>query len=646
MRIKCRHILPLVFFVLQTKNNFAQQSIDSVQQIDTVSIIENRVDYKTIQGSFPIINIPDVAEIHSTCDIGAVLQQFTSVQINSYGLGNASSISIRGANDDHTNVFWNGLKINSLSLGGTDVSLIPFESGDHISVETNNSFIGGSVNINSKPDWKNTIDFKVRSDFSSFDNYRNTLFLKAGNNKIQFHTSGFYQTAQNNFTYVDVYKFNNPIDTANHNHLKSFGTVNTLFFQLKKQVFITIGSWFQKKDKEIPSIMGANEISGKFQMDKSVRHYINIDKTISKGEMHFSVAHSYDELLYTDKHLPSDTFLLINSSYKTNRISNTFLFQHTFKHNLSLESGYFYNINMANVKEYVKKVTDHVGEVYSRLKWDNKVFNAGIQLTQPFSSFKYVRPQFFANAGFKTKNPSKQYCIGISYSDKYRFPDLNDRYWNPGGNPKLKPEFGWALNLNNGIEVQKQQHWFSSNIQLHYSEIKNNIVWTPITNSIWSPKNLKSARLYGIESNATYSYHKSDEFYVYLNVIYNFNRAQIIKDENNADLQGHFLRYKPQQTFKANFYIEQKYAGLGLNYIYTSTRFTDEENFDFFALKPYHLLDAYLTFKGNIKQQHQLQFIFKINNITNTSYESIRSYAQPRRYYSMSFIYHFSKLKK
>ncbi len=649
MQTKFGYILLLVFFVGITKNNLAQQSIDSVQQIDTVNIVgdthncENNIIHCFLKAQ----GTPENPFLSAQGDIGAALQSITAVQVNSYGTGNVSSISIRGANDDHTNVYWNGLKINSLTLGGTDISMVPFESGSEFIVETNNSSFGGSVSINSKTDWNNIINLRIKSDISSFDNYRNTLALKAGNNKIQFHTNTFYQTAKNNFTFADVYKFDNPIDTISHNSLKSIGTVNNLFFQLKKQIFISVGSWFQKKNKEVPSIMGSNEMSGKFQKDMLIRHYISFDKYATKTNYHLSFAHSYDELNYTDKRMPTDTFLFINSNYKTNRISNSFLVNNAFKHNLSLHSGYFYNVNIANVKEYVKKVTDHIGEVYSQLNWDNKRFKAIVKITQPFSSIKYVRPQFSAEAGYSTKeNKNIIYKTSISYNDKYRFPDLNDRYWNPGGNPNLKPEFGLSINSSNSIEAHKSNHYFYSSIDIYYTKIKNNIVWTPVTNIIWSPKNLKSTQLYGIESQATYLYNKHDKIYVYLKTVYNFNRAQITEDANNADLIGNYLRYKPQHTFKANFYIEQKYIGIGLNYIYTSTRFTDEENFEYFALKPYHLLDAYLAFRGTIKEEHELQFIFKINNIANTSYESIRSYAQPLRNYTISFIYNFSKLLK
>ena len=159
---------------------------------------------------------------------------------------------------------------------------------------------------------------------------------------------------------------------------------------------------------------------------------------------------------------------------------------------------------------------------------------------------------------------------------------------------------------------------------------------------IWSPKNIKTTQLYGSEIQVKYAVQQAEKFNFFINTIYSFNRAEIVKDINNSGLKGNFLRYKPQHTFKSNFYVEQKYIGLGADYMFASLKYTDEENFDFFALKPYHLLDAYITFKGAIKK-HELQFMFKVNNITNTSYESIRSYAQPLRNYSITFIYNFSK---
>lgn len=647
MQTKRCYILLSLFFVLLTKNNFAQQSLDSVQHLDSVTVLDFCIlsVTKFKHATYLINNIQkQYASQHTIEDI---LQTTTPVQINSYGTGNVSSVSIRGANDDHTNVFWNGLKLNSLTLGGTDISLIPMESGDMLSVETNGNSFGGNINIQSKPDWNIKYKAGFRSDINSFDNFRNTLNIILGNRKVQYHATGFYQQARNNFVYTDKYKFNEPLDTMNHNELRSYAVINTFHLLLKNQQSISFGNWYQFKDKNVPNIMGLNSVSSKNQIDNSIKSFFIWKKSNqTKYDLELNFSHVYDQMKYTDKLLPTDTFLFINSFYRTHRISNSFTSKNYFKYNLQLLSGYTYNILYANVREYAKKAIDHVGEVFSELEYNYRdQLVSSFKITQPFSSFKFIRPQFSSKIAYKI--PTQKYEVQVSYTDKYRFPDLNDRYWYLVGDKNLKPEIGWTVELANKFLLfpnPKSRHNFSGNINVYYTKIKNNIIWTPINAVLWSPKNLKITQLYGIESKLNYNYNNKN-LLVNANVIYNFNRAQILEDEDNIDLKGNFLRYKPQHTFKTNFYAEQKYIGIGLNYVYTSSKFTDEENFKYFVLKPYHLLDVFITFKVTIKYQHTFQFIFKINNVTNTVYESVRSYAQPLRNYSISFIYNFSKLQ-
>lgn len=633
-----------VLFVLLTKCHYAADVLDSVQQIDTVRIHGNKPSANLFNSYSIIEKENSIASLNTINGIADVLQRFTSAQVNSYGAGNIASISIRGTNDDQSNVYWNGIKFNSLTLGTTDLSIIPIESTDALLIDNNSSAIGGNVQLQTRPNWSNIVSIKAKSDLSSFDNYKNGISLKVGNSRIQFHSDAYYHTAKNNFTFKDIYKFGNPIDTANHNQLKSIAAINQLFFQFRKQIFISIGSLYNKKDKDLPAIMGTNELSSKFQKDKTLRHFITIDKSIKNGDFNFSFSHAFDELLYTDKRLPTDTFLFINSNYKSHRIASTFKSNSYFKYKLSLQTGYTYCIQFAQVKEYGKKhVLEHIGDVYAKLKWENNNFNSSLSITQPFSSFKYIRPQFTWSAAYKTNNTNKQYTIQLLYSDTYRFPDMNDRYWSPGGNPKLKPEHGWKMSVDNSFRLLKNKNQFSVNTSVYVSIINNNIVWTPITNAIWTPKNLKKTRMYGVETAVDYSYRDADKFLFQLQAMYLFNKSQILQDYLQHQLEGKYLRYKPQHSIKLNMYVEQMFVGFGANYTYTSLRYTDEDNLSYYMLKPFHLLDAFITFKGTIQDKHTLQFLFRINNITNTAYESIRSYAQPLRNYTISFIYKFSK---
>lgn len=641
MQVKAVYIVSLVFCVFAETVCFATDSLPAIQQLDTLEVIGRVKQHSAGPTIFTVS--PEQNYFSGHDNVEQLLESSSPVWINSYGPGNASSISIRGANDDHTTVYWNGLKLNSLTLGGTDLSIIPPEAGTEINVNTGGTAFGGSIEMNTRPDWNNRFQLRLQSDFGTYRHFRNCIGFAGGNRRFQFHSNTFVIHGLDNFSYTDPYKFNAPRDTAFHNAIKEYGTLNEAFLQLKHQQYLSFGSWFQWKDKDIPAIMGSYEDSQKFQHDMSLRHYLQWEKYSEHIIFHLNAGHSYDVQHYIDKKLPTDTFLLINSDYHTHRIEQSFYILNTFKHGLSLTSGYDYNLMLAKVKEYTRFAHDQTGEACSKLNLVSGDLQTSLRIAQPFSSYRYLRPQFYADAGYTTTN--KRYAILFSYSDKYRFPDLNDRYWNPGGNPALKPETGWSVNLGNTLQWKPETsspHQLKAQWNLYYSRIENIIVWTPVTNILWTPRNLKSSRLYGSEFLLSYTFTAREGFRFLARAMYLYNRAQILKDENNPALSGHLLPYKPQHVLRTEFRFEDRNFSAGIHYNYVSLRYTDEENFTYFALKPYHLLDMFVSFKAALKG-HQLQVLFKVNNLSDVSYESVRAYAQPGRNYVFSLIYDFQQ---
>ena len=60
-----------------------------------------------------------------TNSLADVLSQNSSIFIKSYGRGTLATASFRGTAPSHTQVTWNGMKMNSPMLGMVDFSLIP-----------------------------------------------------------------------------------------------------------------------------------------------------------------------------------------------------------------------------------------------------------------------------------------------------------------------------------------------------------------------------------------------------------------------------------------------------------------------------------------------------------------------------------------
>lgn len=570
-----------------------------------------------------------------------MLQRYSSLQVNEYGMGNIASLTYRGAADDHTKIMWNGVVLNSASLGGTDLSLIPVASINQILLENNVNSIGGVLDLQTSADWNNKYGLNFQSDIGSFDAFKNSMSLYAGNKKIQYHATGIYQTAKNNFPYYDVYKDGMPLDTVSHNKLKLWSASNEFFIKLSKNSELAFGNLLLSKDKQIPQLMGIFAASSKYQEDLDSRTYLRYTGKLRKRIMlELLLAHSFEQLLYQDKFHPDDTIYSVNTLAKTNRLTHSFLVRKDFsKYYLQLTTGYNYSFLSGNVPQYAHVAKEHQGQVFGNLYFQKRFWASGIKIEFPFTSYKIIRPQFSIHVALV--NLKNKYDLKISYKDTYRFPDLNDRYWSPGGNPDLKYESGWELELRHALHLIKSEKLrFNFSTLCYYAQIKNNIVWLPVNAVVWTPQNIAAVRRYGLENEFDLSIAPIMKFTWNLSGIYLFNRTQIIEDENNADLKNKYLAYRPQHIFKLNTDFDFQYFDLGLNYSYTSFRFTDKENYSFFSLKPYHLVNMFLKFSGTYKS-FSGAFVFKINNLTNTQFESVRAYAQPLRNYSISILLSF-----
>ncbi|MBR2976124.1 MAG: Plug domain-containing protein, partial [Alistipes sp.] len=87
-----------------------------------------------------------------------VLALNTSIFVKSYGRATLSTISFRGTSPSHTQVTWNGMRINNPMLGMTDFSMIPSHFVDNAtllhgtsSVQSSGGGLGGAVQLSTAP---------------------------------------------------------------------------------------------------------------------------------------------------------------------------------------------------------------------------------------------------------------------------------------------------------------------------------------------------------------------------------------------------------------------------------------------------------------------------------------------------------------
>ena len=113
-----------------------------------------------------------------TNSLADVLSQNSSIFIKSYGRGTLATASFRGTAPSHTQVTWNGMKMNSPMLGMVDFSLIPSYLIDDAalyhgasSVGVTGGGLGGAVSRGTHAAKEEGLVLKFVLGISIFDTY-------------------------------------------------------------------------------------------------------------------------------------------------------------------------------------------------------------------------------------------------------------------------------------------------------------------------------------------------------------------------------------------------------------------------------------------------------------------------------------------
>jgi iron complex outermembrane receptor protein len=135
-----------------------------------------------------------------------LLQELSPLYIREYGPGQLSTISFRGTSSSHTAVLWNGLNINSPTLGQTDFSQIPAFALENVQVQYGSSSslygsaaLGGSIQLQTQPrQWQPGVRARLRQEAGSFGSYFTGLGGQWTNQQWQTDIRANLQRTMNN----------------------------------------------------------------------------------------------------------------------------------------------------------------------------------------------------------------------------------------------------------------------------------------------------------------------------------------------------------------------------------------------------------------------------------------------------------------
>lgn len=92
--------------------------------------------------------------------------------------------------------------------------------------------------------------------------------------------------------------------------------------------------------------------------------------------------------------------------------------------------------------------------------------------------------------------------LKASVARNYRYPTLNDRYYQPGGNPDLRPEHGFTYDggISFALGGEAEGYTLRGEATLFDSHIDDWILWVQARRGYWTPRNVRKVHNYGAET--------------------------------------------------------------------------------------------------------------------------------------------------
>ena len=576
----------------------------------------NKLDEIVLHGNFsPVINsgyevqvITDSILRTNYESLGELLQKQANFYFKENGNGMVSSISLRGTSASQTGVYWNGIGINSALNGQTDFNTLQANSFDKLeirkgggSVLFGNGSVGGAINLKDEVNFENMRQARVLLGLASYDTYFTQLTGIWSSDSFYAKISGGAQTSENDYPYLDTDLKNDNGAYVNYNLNATLGykinDLHTLRFNMS--VF--------DNERELSRTLSSESQA---KLENSDQRFL-LDWTYlgSRFTSSAKIAFLHEDFQYLfDKNTPAN-----ESIGSSDRLIGKYDFTYFLNNDLFFRAGLEYenakgnggSISRASRDDFTGYLLMH-HEPWKKFMY-NVSLRAGVSSAYDVPIIYSLDARYLLTSSFSFRG---------AYSTNYRLPTFNDLYWEPGGNPELKPEFSSSGEL--GLDYQLKK--FNIGAGWYFIKSEDLIQWRPLTQDFWSPVNINNATNHGLEFMASFD-HVMGKHLIGLKASYDYTLAS----DDDSDKQ---LIYVPKH--RAGGILDYSWQNWSFNYNlqYVGKVFITTSNTE--SLDDYLLSDISLArsiCKGFIDLN------FKVNNLFDVNYQSVAFRPMPGRNY-------------
>jgi iron complex outermembrane receptor protein len=646
--MKKRLTILVSLFLSATAMAQTTDEIEKSFEMDEIVVREYSLP-PTIVGNRTVLDSA-LVQSDAASSIADILSRNSVVFIKSHGRASVATASFRGTGSSHTQVLWNGVKINSPMLGMTDFSMLPSHLTDALtlyhgaeSMHLTEGGLGGAVvleNTLPSPDEKG---FGLRymqgvGSFATFDEFLHTSF--AGDNFTLSLRAGVSSSA-NEFTYTNYMKPGKVRERNRNGDFRDIHLLPELGYRFKNRSTLTLSVWYHNSDRGVPMIFNDSSLEQNRQKEESVRSLLRwkLSKSTAAGSMinlDAKGGYIYSDLLYE-----SLTSIAALAAGKT-----TPSYIHTLFADMGAEyeSKHWSFAAQVSTYEHILRGADYGGgknrfEFSGMLSAEWRPRNR-LSLTALLRQNSYgqsiERPNPALFVDFIASHKGNVH-LRASVAQGSRHPTLNDLYFVPGGNDSLRSEKGLFYDF--GLDFRFGG--LSMSASAYNSVVRDWILWLGNGSAgYFSPVNIKSVHSYGAELRANYRTGWGRHWRLSLDGCATYTRTLNMGEplgEGDNSI-GKQLPYIPLWSASFASRLEWREWSLAYHWNYYSRRYTTSDEgagSRYGVVPPYFMNDLSVGWKLSTRRV-DLSLGVGVNNLFGEEYVTVLGYPMPGRNYTLN----------
>ncbi len=591
--------------------------------------------------------------------------------VKQYGRATLSTVSFRGTGPSHTQVTWNGMKINNPMLGMTDFSMIPAYFIDRASllhgtssVNETGGGLGGLVQLATAPAQADGFGLQYIQGIGMYKTFDEFLRLQWGDDCWQVSARVVYQSSDNDFKYrnrdkklnrydeqMNIVGSYHPVERNRSGAFKDLHFLQEVYYNTGKGDRFGLNVWYVGSNRELPLLTTDYTDHTAFenrQREQTVRSLLQWDHLRRNWKLGVKAGYIHTWLAYDYRRDPGNGVLTsmtrsrsrVNTLYAsaegewapgerwllTANLSAHQHFVESADKNIILQDG------DRAVVGYDKGRIELSGSVSAKWRPTERLGLSAVLREELYGTeWTPVIPALFADYLLSKRG---NVVAKASISRNYRYPTLNDLYFLPGGNPDLKSERGVNYEIGLSFATGKEEVYTLSGSASWYDQhIDDWILWLPTTKGFFSPVNIKAVHAYGIELRADLAVALARDLKLGLNGTGSWapsiNEGEPISTADQS--VGKQLPYEPEYSATLTGRLTWRTWGLLYQWCWYSERYTMSSNDISLTgrLTPYYI--------SNLSLEKRFAFRWAdcslkgtINNLFDEEYLSVLARPMPR----------------